>query len=75
MTKKAPWTDFVGGPIFEGDTILHPSGQRGKVVCWDKLYEDPSDKWRVKYEDGDVARLCLQIGDKGMAVVTNEETP
>lgn len=29
---KAPWPDFKGGEIHEGDTIEHPCGQRGRVV-------------------------------------------
>ena len=64
---NAPWTDFNGNEIFEGSTIQHPSGEKGIVFSTED--EHPSDKWRVRYEDGTELRLCLQVGDKGQAVV------
>lgn len=66
--NKAPWPDYRGAEIFEGDTIIHPTGETGKVVFLDKEKE-PSDQWRVDYRTGDLSRLCLQIGDKGQAYV------
>jgi hypothetical protein len=67
--SKAPWPDFTGHDIHEGDTIEHPSGERGTVVFL--AHEaDPGDQWRVDYGGGNLSRLCLQIGDKGRAVVT-----
>ena len=70
MKRKAPWTDFEGNAIQEGDAILHPSGERG-VVCFWPHEKEPGDQWRVFYaEHGALhSRLCLQIGDKGRAVV------
>jgi hypothetical protein len=69
---KAHWTDYVGNPIFEGDIIEHPTGETGKVIHL-LTYPDPSDAWRVDYGDDMLSRLCLQIGEKGMAVVVKGE--
>ena len=69
----APWPDFAGNPIHEGDVIAHPSGERGRVVLL-AGERDPGDQWRVDYGTGDLSRLCLQIGDKGRAVVTTDPT-
>ncbi|EKA77275.1 hypothetical protein ACINIS251_2470 [Acinetobacter baumannii IS-251] len=33
--------------------------------------ENNSDNWLIQYEDGIKSRLCLQVGDKGQAVVVN----
>ncbi|MCD6347653.1 MAG: hypothetical protein J7L96_09565, partial [Bacteroidales bacterium] len=66
---KAPWSDFSGKDIKEGDKIIHPSGQSG-IVVYHRDREDPSDAWCVVYDDFVESRLCLQIGDKGCAVVT-----
>lgn len=67
--QVAPWTDFAGNPIHAGDTIAHPSGERGKV-----LYEagrlNETERWRVSYYGkAPTSSLALQIGDKGQAVV------
>ena len=67
LKTKAPWLDFSVKPIFEGSTILHPSGEKGVVFLSEEV--DPADKWCVRYEDGQVHRLCLQVGDKGMGIV------
>lgn len=69
--RRAPWPDFAGNPIHEGDCIEHPvSGERG-VVCFWPNESEPGDQWRVFYaEHGAIhSRLCLQIGDKGQAVI------
>lgn len=66
--SKSPWQDFAGGDIHEGDTIRHPSGEHGRVIFLASEAE-PIDQWRVDYGDGNVSRLCLQVGDKGQAVV------
>lgn len=67
--NKAPWPDFSGNDIREGDTIEHPSGERGTVVFLANEIS-PSDQWRVDYGTVGLSRLCLQIGDHGRAVVT-----
>jgi hypothetical protein len=69
MSKRAPWPDFAGNPIHEGDMIAHPSGECGRVIY---LAHEATicDQWRVQYiGDEHASRLCLQIGDKGMAEV------
>lgn len=66
--RKAPWPDFAGAPIHEGDTIRHPSGEHG-VVVFLPHEECHDDQWRIDYGTGDLSRLRLQIGDKGQAVV------
>lgn len=71
IKHKAPWLDFSGNEIHEGDVLVHPSGERG-VVCFypdEKLVED---QWRVFYAEhgGSHSRLCLQIGDKGQASIS-----
>lgn len=68
MMRKAPWIDYAGHPIREGDTIRHPSGEEGEVVFMPEEGR-PEDQWRVAYGDGLLSRLCLQVGDKGQAVV------
>lgn len=68
MKRQAPWPDYAGNPIYEGDLIRHPLGETGKVV-FVPTEEDQSSQWRVAYGDGMLSRLGLQIGDKGQAVV------
>ncbi|MGJ8619576.1 MAG: hypothetical protein ACSHWN_04530 [Methylophilaceae bacterium] len=64
----APWPDFAGNPIHEGDCIIHPSGQNG-IVIYKLNAEDIFSQWLVDYGDGDhPSRLCLQIGNKGRAI-------
>jgi hypothetical protein len=72
MTKQpeqAPWSDFAGNSIYEGDTIRHPDGDTGVVVKVEAA--SPSDAWRVDYGDSYLSRLGLQIGERGQAVVVN----
>jgi len=64
----APWKDFVGGDIFDGSTIAHPSGETG-IVVFVSHKQAPADQWMVDYGMGVESRLCLQIGDKGQAIV------
>ena len=69
--KLAPWKDFVGNDIHEGDIITHPSGESGKIVFLPAETEQ-DDQWRVAYVGSKyLSRLCLQIGDRGQAVVAN----
>ncbi|ELY7248313.1 hypothetical protein PL734_002863 [Acinetobacter baumannii] len=70
IRKKAPYKDYHNGEIFEGDLIQHPSGEKG-VVVFEKRTESDSDNWLIQYEDGIKSRLCLQVCDKGQAVVVN----
>lgn len=66
--KKSPYLDFVDNEIYEGDTLIHPSGETGKVVFLENEPR-PDDQWRVDYGTNDLSRLCMQIGDKGQAIV------
>lgn len=63
----APYKDFIGKEIAEGDIIVHPSGEQG-VVLLRLNREDDQDRWIVDYGDGVESRLCLQVGDRGRAV-------
>lgn len=67
--RLAPWKDFKGAPIHEGDTIEHPDGAHGVVM----FYPNESTvhkQWRVRYSDSSYDHaLFLQIGDRGMAAV------
>lgn len=75
MNELAPWRDFAGNEIYNGDVICHPSGERGKVVFLPNE-SDPGDQWRVDYGDGSyLSRLCLQIGDKGRATANGSSAP
>jgi len=70
--KIAPWKDYVGNEIHIGDIIEHPSGENGVVVFVQAV--DVLDRWFVDYGDRK-SRLCLQIGDKGQAVVSAGKIP
>ena len=68
MTELAPYLDYANQPIYEGDIIQHPQGARGMVVKVSG-YSLDSDTWKVDYGDSDLNRLCLQVGEKGQAIV------
>jgi hypothetical protein len=69
--ETCPFTDYCGNCIKEGDYIVHPNGDIGRVIVWADQ-TDPSDRWRVVYGD-EVSRLSLQVGERGMAVVVDKE--
>lgn len=72
--RLAPWKDFAGNDICEGDIITHPSGESGKVVFVPDG-EVPEDQWMVAYVGSKyLSRLCLQIGDRGQAVIASADT-
>ena len=71
--RRAPWKDYKGNTIYEGDRITHPvdpEWQTG-IVEFDPKGQGHHGKWKVRYRNGDLLALCLQIGDKGQAVVSN----
>lgn len=79
--EKSPWPDFMGNPIHHGDTLAHTDGTEFIAV---KLpgYINESDAWRGIYNGSAmdstppvVSRLCLQIGEKGRAVVIKSMAP
>lgn len=64
----APWPDFEGNDLFEGDTIRHPSGEEG-LVTFVPGRTKTVDQWLVDYGDlSPYSRLRLQINDRGQAV-------
>ena len=71
--KKAPWTDYEGNYIYDGDTIRHPDGRTG-TVKFDKCSRSDrlEDQWVVDYGEGQCSRLCLQVGGKGQAVAPKQ---
>lgn len=66
----APWLDFNNQPIHHGARLVHPDGNTFVAV---RLagHKDESDAWRgvYDYDPAHVSRLCLQVGDKGRAVL------
>lgn len=73
VRECAPWPDAAGNPIYHGDRLRHPADGLEFVAVKLPVGEEPTDMWRAVYVlQGDlvsVSRLCLQIGDKGMATV------
>lgn len=67
--EKAPYNDYDGNPIHEGDKIKHPSGEIGIVKKqYSRKYN--RDIWVVDYGEPWVSRLSLQVGSKGRAVIS-----
>lgn len=66
--KIAPWPDFAGNEIAEGDFLIHPDGKKGCVVFEQSGAHEGVNRWRMVYEDGVSLWLGNQIGDKGQAV-------
>jgi hypothetical protein len=65
--RKAPWKDYEGNDLYEGDFIAHPNIECGEVVF--KPEFGGLRGWRVKYPDDEYTSwLALQIGKKGKAV-------
>ena len=67
--KLAPWPDYEGNPIREGDTLIHPSGEFGTVIFKKIRGPDEQNQWLLEYGPDNFSRLCLQIGSKGRALV------
>lgn len=65
----APWPDYVGNPIKDGDVIKHPSGKTGVVTRVAPTKEPEAALWRVNYGGAPLSRLCLVVGGEGKAVV------
>lgn len=65
--RKCGWIDFGGNAIHEGDVIVHPLGDRARVVFDDS--REGAGKWRAVYEDGVSLFLGNQVGNRGQAVV------
>jgi len=69
--NKAPWPDFSGKPIYEGDTILHPSLKRG-VVTYSPERSPRYDQWHVDYGN-DIFPLKEQVNESHQGIVVSEE--
>ena len=66
----APYKDYAGNKILEGDWIIHPTGETGIIIYNPFKNNDEHDNWFVDYkDDSPQSRLSLQVGDKGQAVV------
>lgn len=73
--RLAPWPDFAGNPIHEGDLIEHPvSEERGRVIYLPGEGPEEIDRWRVRYNNDGLflSHLSQQIGDRGQAVVATD---
>lgn len=70
----APWPDYEGNQIYDGDIIQHPSGQAGVVEFDSGAGDDQADRWRVNYSNGSRGLLSLQVGERGRAVVVENNT-
>ena len=57
----APCRDYAGSVIKNGDTIIHPDGDKGIVINRD-------GNWIVKYRGGAIKPLNDQVGHEGMAI-------
>lgn len=66
--RKAPFKDFAGNELFEGDSIRHPANADVGVIFVTEKSIGEHAKWRVKYNDGEDLPLFLQVDDKGKAV-------
>lgn len=71
MREIAPWPDFEGHPIMEGDRIIHPSGDSGFVVHFPDASDD-AERWRVDYGHGSTRSLFIEVGEQGRATVVDE---
>lgn len=57
------------------ESVKYPDGTTFTVV-YDEKRDDEVSRWRARYEPGDPSSwLGLQIGDRGMAVVTPASPP
>lgn len=69
MSRLAPWPDFAGNPVHEGDYIEHPNGDSARVVFSLDPKHDGVSRWRAVYANDESLWLGNQIGDKGRAAV------
>lgn len=71
MRHTAPWTDYTGNPIQEGDRMVHSCGDCGIVVLLPGQADD-SERWRVDYGHGIVRSLAHEVSATGRAIVIDE---
>jgi hypothetical protein len=68
LPLRVPFPDFLRRPIFEGDWIAHPSGEKA-LVYYNAYEPNEALRWRCEYLDGTLGFLSLQVGPKGQAMV------
>lgn len=71
MRQKAPWPDFDGNQIVEGDRVVLPCGESGVVVCRVPGSLAAED-WCVDYGGGDLKGLAGEVSKTGRAVMLDE---
>ena len=73
--RRAPWPDYIGNPIYDGDTIFHQSSGEIGTVKYANGFEAGRARagnnygWYVDYDGKPYSALQLQVGDKGQATV------
>jgi hypothetical protein len=65
---ECPFKDFLGSEIKEGNTLMHPSGEKFTVK-----YVHGCGPWRAVYEDGESLWLANQVNEKGQAVLYKDK--
>jgi hypothetical protein len=71
MRQIAPWQDFSGKPVQEGDRVLDASGDMGIVVLRPEQTQDDA-RWCVDYGNGVLRCLRTELNGEGRAVVLDE---
>ena len=71
MRHVAPWPDFSGGPVMEGDRVVVPSGDFGTVVYL-PTEECEAQRWRIDFGHGPLQCLQAGLSETGRAVVIDE---
>lgn len=71
MRQIAPWPDFAGHPIQEGDRVIRHCGDTGVVVLLQGAHDDPA-RWQVNYGPGNQRSLAEEVSPSGRAVVVDE---
>lgn len=62
--KKAPFKDYKGNDIYEGDKLIHPVTRESFIVEFDS---EKLNSWRAIYENGDSLALGIQVSERGQA--------
>lgn len=70
MREKAPWPDFAGNPVHEGDRLIRPCGESGVVRLREQ--DDGAGRWWVDYGHGQLRPLQTELGVTGRATVLDE---
>ena len=71
MRQLAPWLDYKGHSVYEGDRIVEHSGDSG-IVVFRAGRPSVEECWRVDYGYGNVRSLRAELGEAGKAIVIDE---